>query len=47
MSKTPVTPAEVRSWALENRYEVGLRGRLSAEVVGAYNRAHPRRKYEA
>lgn len=41
-----VTPAgaavgEVRSWALANHYNgVGMRGRLSQNIIEAYNRAH-------
>lgn len=29
-------PAQVRAWAVENGHEVGVRGRLPAEVVAAY-----------
>jgi DNA polymerase-3 subunit epsilon len=35
-----VAPAAVRSWARNNGYDVGVRGRLSAEIFDAYARAH-------
>jgi DNA polymerase-3 subunit epsilon len=34
-----VAPAAVRAWARDNGYDVGVRGRLSAEVFDAYARA--------
>jgi hypothetical protein len=33
-------PAEVRSWALSNGYEVPARGRIPAEARAAYEAAH-------
>lgn len=35
------TIAEVRQWATDNGYEVGARGRLSAEVKSAFVLAQP------
>lgn len=32
--------ADVRTWALENGYDVGERGRIPAAVVDAYRSAH-------
>jgi hypothetical protein len=32
--------AEIRGWAQANGYQVSTRGRLSAEIVAAYNAAH-------
>jgi hypothetical protein len=32
--------AEIRAWAAANGYEVSQRGRISAEIVAAYNAAH-------
>lgn len=32
--------SEIRAWAQENGYEVSSRGRVSAEVREAYERAH-------
>lgn len=32
----PWTPSDVRAWALANGFEVGVRGRLAAEIVDAY-----------
>ena len=32
--------ADVRTWARENGYEVSDRGRISAEVIKAYDDAH-------
>lgn len=44
---TSPTSAEVRAWALaETEFEVGARGRLSSEVIEAYNKSHPRKKYQ-
>jgi DNA polymerase-3 subunit epsilon len=42
VSATHVTasPAAVRAWARANGYEVGDRGRLPAEMIDAYRRAH-------
>lgn len=34
------SPADVRVWARENGYEVGVRGRLAAELWDAYAAAH-------
>lgn len=31
--------AKIRAWAIENGYEVSARGRVSAEIVAAYNAA--------
>lgn len=36
-----VSPGEVRSWAISNGYQVGARGRLSAEIWKAYAAAAP------
>lgn len=33
-------PAAVREWARKNKIEVGLRGRISAELQEAYDKAH-------
>lgn len=33
-------PAEVRAWARANGYEVGVRGRLHRDIIGAYVAAH-------
>lgn len=35
-SAGPWTPSDVRTWALANGFEVGVRGRLPAEIVDAY-----------
>lgn len=35
------TPSEVRQWARENGFEVGVRGRLHQEVLDAYMAVHP------
>lgn len=35
-------PREIREWALDNGYVVGIRGRLSREVIFHYLAAHPR-----
>lgn len=35
------SPAEVRSWARCNGYEVGTRGRLHQDILTAYAAAHP------
>lgn len=43
-ASTPVTAAEVRTWANDNGYVVGVRGYLSSEVVKAFNKGR-RRKY--
>lgn len=32
--------AMVRSWAVENGYHVGKRGRIPREIVAAYDKAH-------
>lgn len=32
--------AEVRAWAVKRGIVMGSRGRLAAEVIDAYNRAH-------
>lgn len=32
--------AEIRSWASANGYQVGDRGRIKAEIVEAFERAH-------
>jgi len=39
-SRTTTPPAAIRAWAQANGWEVGNRGRLPAEVVDAYRRAH-------
>ncbi len=39
MAETIATPAECRKWALENGHEVGARGRLSADIVKAFEAA--------
>lgn len=33
-------PAEIREWAQQNGFEVSARGRLSAEIEEAYEKAH-------
>lgn len=45
MSSSTPTVYEVRLWAKENNIEVGERGRLSAQVVAAYNQANAQRKF--
>jgi hypothetical protein len=40
MAKKEVTAAEVRTWAIENGYEVGVRGRIPAAVTEAFNKAN-------
>jgi len=35
------SPAQVRAWARQNGWEVGVRGRLQGEVLDAYSAAHP------
>jgi very-short-patch-repair endonuclease len=40
-----VSTAEVRAWARAHGLRVGERGRLHPEVIGAWNRAHPERRY--
>ncbi|WP_454301976.1 Lsr2 family DNA-binding protein [Salana multivorans] len=35
----PASPATVRSWAMQNGYDVGVRGRIRAEVWQAYEAA--------
>jgi DNA polymerase-3 subunit epsilon len=37
-----VAPAVVRAWARDNGFDVGVRGRLPAEIFDAYARAHAR-----
>jgi DNA polymerase-3 subunit epsilon len=45
VGSTPVTvstttsPGEIRAWGVENGYAVGVRGRLSSELVQAYELA--------
>jgi hypothetical protein len=39
-SSSGPSPAEIRSWARENGFEVPERGRVSAEVRDAYAAAH-------
>lgn len=39
---TMATPADVRAWAQENGFEIGDRGRISSEIVEAYNKKHRR-----
>ena len=36
----PASPTMIRSWALANGYEVGVRGRIAADIVDAYRNAH-------
>jgi hypothetical protein len=36
----PYDSAEVREWANANGHEVSPKGRMSADVVEAYNKAH-------
>lgn len=36
----PASPTVIRSWALANGYEVGVRGRIAADIVDAYRNAH-------
>lgn len=38
--KVSATPADVRAWGAENGFTVGARGRFSADLVKAYNKAH-------
>lgn len=37
---TGASTSDVRAWAQENGYEVSSRGRVSAEVRDAYDKAH-------
>lgn len=37
--QTTTSPGEIRTWGIENGYTVGVRGRLSAELVQAYELA--------
>jgi len=39
------TTSEVRDWARQQGLTVGERGRLSPDVIAAWNRAHPDRHY--
>lgn len=39
--KLGASPAEVRTWARANGYEVGTRGRLHQDILTAYAAAHP------
>ncbi len=47
MASSTAVPSDVRTWAVENGFDVGSRGRFSAELIAAYNKAHPRKKYVA
>lgn len=38
-AQTTTSPGEIRAWGIENGYTVGVRGRLSAELVQAYELA--------
>ncbi|AEG43664.1 DNA polymerase-3 subunit epsilon [Isoptericola variabilis J7] len=38
---TAASPSQIRTWALANGYEVGVRGRLPRAVVDAYHRENP------
>ena len=40
-----VSAAEVRAWALDRGLTVGARGRLSADVIEAFNKAHRVKKF--
>jgi hypothetical protein len=42
LASAPTTPAQVRAWALAQGLPVSDRGRVRAEVVAAYELAHPR-----
>ena len=33
-------PSDVREWAADNGYAVGTRGKMPADVIKEYNRAH-------
>lgn len=39
------TGQEVRIWLNDNGFNAGERGRFSGEMIEAYNKKHPRRKY--
>ena len=39
--------AEIRKWAQENGFKIGDRGRIKAEIVEAYDKAHADTKAEA
>lgn len=41
----PATATEVRNWARSKGYDVGSRGRFSAEVIEAFNKAHRVKAY--
>ncbi len=47
MEKKTVTAAEVRSWARGRGIAVGRRGPLNATAIGAFNKAHRSKAYEA
>jgi DNA polymerase-3 subunit epsilon len=40
-SAKTIDPATVRAWARSHGYEVGVRGRVSKELIDAYAEAHP------
>ncbi len=44
-TKTRVSAADVRDWAVSKRLDVAARGTLPTSIVQAYNKAHPRNKY--
>jgi DNA polymerase-3 subunit epsilon len=37
--RSTTSPGEIRAWVIENGYTVGVRGRLSAELIQAYELA--------
>lgn len=46
-AKTLVSIADVRAWAIARGLAVGARGRLSQEVIEAFNSAHRVKEYRA
>ncbi|NQX04820.1 MULTISPECIES: histone-like nucleoid-structuring protein Lsr2 [unclassified Rathayibacter] len=40
--RSTASPSEIRSWALANGHEVGVRGRLPKDVIAAFEAARPR-----
>jgi hypothetical protein len=43
VKKAPATTAEIREWAMRKQLVTSNRGRLSADVIKAYQKSHPTR----
>jgi hypothetical protein len=41
----PVLTSEIRAWARTKGIEVGVRGRLGAEAISAWNKSHRVRQF--